>query len=59
MGEGAALLTPVPVGAVVYGEGEQAVVLTKVRGREGRGCGLQWGRGGVGLRFGGMSCFDA
>ncbi|KAG2429619.1 hypothetical protein HXX76_010851 [Chlamydomonas incerta] len=29
VGEGAALLTPVPVGAVVYGEGEQAVVLTK------------------------------
>ncbi|EFJ44280.1 hypothetical protein VOLCADRAFT_106495 [Volvox carteri f. nagariensis] len=28
-GEGAALLTPVPVGAVVYGEGEAAVVLSK------------------------------
>ncbi|KXZ42823.1 hypothetical protein GPECTOR_116g355 [Gonium pectorale] len=28
-GEGAAMLTPVPVGAVVYGEGESAVVLSK------------------------------
>ncbi|GLC44248.1 hypothetical protein PLESTB_000756800 [Pleodorina starrii] len=29
VGEGAAMLTPVPVGAVVYGEGEAAVILTK------------------------------
>ncbi|GLI69695.1 hypothetical protein VaNZ11_014384, partial [Volvox africanus] len=28
-GEGAALLTPVPVGAVVYGEGEAAMILSK------------------------------
>lgn len=29
-GEGAAYLTPVPAGAVVYGTGEAAVILTKV-----------------------------
>ncbi|PNH04841.1 hypothetical protein TSOC_009006 [Tetrabaena socialis] len=29
VGEGAALLTPVPVGSVVYGEGKAAMVLTK------------------------------
>lgn len=34
-GEGAVCLAPVPPGAVVYGEGEAAVVLTKVGSGEG------------------------
>jgi hypothetical protein len=33
-GQGAGLLTPVPPGAVVYGSGDSAVVLSKVRGFE-------------------------
>lgn len=33
-GEGARFLTPVPVGAVIYGSGSAAVALTKVRGYE-------------------------
>ena len=36
MGEGAAWLVPVPPGAYVYGSGERTVILTKVRGLEGR-----------------------
>lgn len=30
-GEGASLLAPVPAGAVVYGDGEQAMMLSEVR----------------------------